>query len=166
MYKQIDGDLLAMAKEGHFDVIAHGCNCQKMMGAGIAGQIAKQFPEAYEIDKKDIRTPTQRLGDMTTWFGPNFTVANLYTQYNGGKDLNYYALALSLYKLNKKFKGNKIGIPLIGCGIAGGEWPIVKAIIQKELKDCDVTVVIYNRADLGLLTSGWFEQVKEFFRKK
>jgi O-acetyl-ADP-ribose deacetylase (regulator of RNase III) len=27
MIRYIDGDLVKMAKEGKFDVIAHGCNC-------------------------------------------------------------------------------------------------------------------------------------------
>jgi O-acetyl-ADP-ribose deacetylase (regulator of RNase III) len=29
----IDGDLIKLAKEGKFDVIAHGCNCHSTMGA-------------------------------------------------------------------------------------------------------------------------------------
>ena len=27
MIRYVDGDLLKLADEGHFDVIAHGCNC-------------------------------------------------------------------------------------------------------------------------------------------
>lgn len=38
----------------------------------------------------------------------------------------------------------KIGLPQIGCGLAGGDWNKVKEIIKKELKDCFVTVVIYK----------------------
>lgn len=29
--------------------------------------------------------------------------------------------------------------------LAGGDWDKIKTIIQQELKDCDVTVVIYNK---------------------
>ena len=36
------------------------------------------------------------------------------------------------------------GIAAIGAGLAGGDWNRIKAIIQTELKDCDVTVVIYK----------------------
>jgi len=39
MIRYVDGDLVQMAKEGKFDVIAHGCNCFCAMGAGIAPQI-------------------------------------------------------------------------------------------------------------------------------
>jgi len=42
-YQEIEGDLIVLAKEGKFDVIAHGCNCQCIMGAGLAPQMAKAF---------------------------------------------------------------------------------------------------------------------------
>ena len=40
------------------------------------------------------------------------------------------------------FSGKHIGLPKIGAGLAGGDWNIIKKIIQTELKDCKVTVVI------------------------
>ncbi len=42
-YKEIEGNLITLALEGTFDVIAHGCNCHCDMGAGIAPQMAKTF---------------------------------------------------------------------------------------------------------------------------
>jgi O-acetyl-ADP-ribose deacetylase (regulator of RNase III) len=48
-------------------------------------------------------------------------------------------------KMNRVFKGMRIGLPQIGCGLAGGDWNRVKEIIQRELKDMDVTVVIYDK---------------------
>lgn len=48
-------------------------------------------------------------------------------------------------KINHIFKGQHVGLPQIGCGLAGGDWNRVKTIIQNELKDCFVTVVIYNK---------------------
>jgi O-acetyl-ADP-ribose deacetylase (regulator of RNase III) len=37
--KEIEGDLIDLAKRGHFDVVTHGCNCFCTMGAGIAPQM-------------------------------------------------------------------------------------------------------------------------------
>ena len=148
-YQEINGNLLQMAKEGVFDVIAHGANCKQVMGRGIALQIKKQFPDVYQKDYQDIRTPTQRWGDYTAFTYDNdkklLHVFNLYTQYNPGPDLDYTALELSLKKLAKNIKPNsKIGLPQIGCGIGGGNWLKVKEIIQRVLSEYDVTVVIYN----------------------
>lgn len=59
--------------------------------------------------------------------------------------LDYEALTLCMRKINHTFVGKKIGLPKIGSNLAGGDWNIIKEIIKKELKDCDVTVVIYNK---------------------
>lgn len=75
-------------------------------------------------------------------------VINAYTQYRYGTDrvhLDYEALRLCLRKINHMFTGKHLGLPQIGCGLAGGDWRIVKEIIQQELKDCKVTVVIYDK---------------------
>lgn len=81
------------------------------------------------------------------------TVINSYTQYHYGKNhndgvekpINYNALSLCLQKINHLFKGKHIGLPKIGAGLAGGDWVKIKQIIQRELIDCNVTVVIFNK---------------------
>lgn len=147
MVKEIKGDLIKLAKEKKFDLIAHGCNCQKVMGAGIAKQIAKNFPSAYSADKKDQRLPIERLGDFTIGGFNSITtlyILNLYTQFLPGKNLDYEALTLCLRKVNMLFYNRSIGLPQIGAGIAGGDWNRIKEIIKTELKDMDVTIVYYE----------------------
>jgi len=78
-------------------------------------------------------------------------VVNSYTQFNYGKNhkygvskpIDYDALRLCLRKMNYKFEGMHIGLPAIGCGLAGGDWDYVKQMIQEELTDCEVTVVLF-----------------------
>jgi O-acetyl-ADP-ribose deacetylase (regulator of RNase III) len=170
MYNEVEGNLITLAKSGAFDVIAHGCNCHSSMGAGIAPQMAKAFGcnkfglEGSEyigdINKLgQIDWQTVVLGKNTIWnFAdadnkeeePELTVVNLYSQYNYGRNhadgvsrpIDYEALTLGLRKMNYVFAGKHIGLPgLIGCGLAGGDPNIVKSIIKKELKDCNVTIV-------------------------
>lgn len=43
MYKEIEGNLISLAKKGSFDVITHGCNCFSKMKSGIAPQMAEAF---------------------------------------------------------------------------------------------------------------------------
>lgn len=76
-------------------------------------------------------------------------MVNAYTQYNlkptyGDIALDYEALTLCLRKMNYYFRGEHIGLPQIGCGLAGGDWKRVREIIQTELRNCKVTVVIYK----------------------
>jgi hypothetical protein len=94
------------------------------MGAGIAKQILTKFPTAYMADWQDRREPLQRLGDFS--YDPWCDIFNLYTQLNPGKDVDYTALRLSLRKMSKVISvGQRIGLPQLSCGIAGGDWKIV-----------------------------------------
>lgn len=75
-------------------------------------------------------------------------VINSYTQYHYGKakNIDYIALRECMKKINNDFKGKDLGIPKIGAGLAGGDWKVIKEIIQEELKDLkSVTVVVYEK---------------------
>lgn len=146
MYTEIKGDLIRLAYQ--FDVVAHGCNCFCVMGSGIAPQMAKAFgADKFKMESEVHKGDINKLGTID-WQPVGILkvkVVNCYTQYStGGVALDYEALILCLRKMNHEFSGSRIGLPQIGCGLAGGDWTRVKEIIQRELKDCDVTVVIYQ----------------------
>jgi O-acetyl-ADP-ribose deacetylase (regulator of RNase III) len=144
MYKEIKGDLLKLFAEGEFEVIGHGANCFSTMGAGIAKQIKKVYPDAYYADVYSDFSPIQKLGNITT--NEAETIINIYSQFEPGRNLDYEALTLGLRKMRHYYAPNtKIGLPQIGCGIGGGDWSKVKAIIKKELKNMDITIVIYDK---------------------
>ncbi len=170
-YREIEGDLIEYAKKGEFDVIAHGCNCHSTMGAGLAPHMAKAFgadkfrlersgPDVNKLGNIDYQTFV--LGENAIWSlddaknnrnEPELTVVNAYTQYYYGRNhadgvlrpIDYEALTLCMRKMNMVFKGKRIGLPMIGAGLAGGDWDHIKYIIQKELRDCQVTIVIYKK---------------------
>lgn len=51
-YLEVNGDLITLAKQGEFDVIAHGCNCFCTMGAGIAPRMAREFGcDDFELER-------------------------------------------------------------------------------------------------------------------
>lgn len=164
-YKEIKGDLIALAKQGNFDVIAHGCNCFCTMGAGIAPQMARAFgANKFLKEKEEFSGDINKLGTinyerfiLSAEESPSKSflfVVNAYTQYGFGsteipskstKPLDYEALTMCMRKMNHIFKGKHIGLPMIGAGLAGGVWHLIKLIIQEELRDCQVTVVIYDK---------------------
>lgn len=164
---EITGNLIQLALEGKFDVIAHGCNCFCNMGAGLAPQMAKTFGcNNFNLEKLLYKGDINKLGtidfqnfDISSGIAIfpkefkdiNLTVINAYTQYFPGKSLpgkniplDCTALRLCMMKINHEFKGKHIGLPLIGCGLAGGSWDVVKDIILSELTDCKVTIVHYK----------------------
>ena len=90
-----------------------------------------------------------------------FYIVNAYTQYYYGRKrfgkklessniqsepnvhCDYEAIRRCFALIKQQFGHLKIGYPLIGCGLAKGEWRIVKEIINEELKDCDHEPVYY-----------------------
>ena len=149
----INGDLVKMAKLGKFDVIVHGCNCFNTMGSGIALRIKQEFPEAYEVDYATEVGDERKLGTITTAAisrdGMNFVVVNAYTQHGTAKKygdvvVDYPSLRLCFKEIKKQFSGKKIGYPLIGCGLAGGSWEVVRDIIDEELHGENHAVVMYE----------------------
>lgn len=154
MYREIEGDLIKLALEGNFDVITHGCNCFCTMGAGIAPQMAIAFgADKFPLEHGRHRGNYNKLGTVDPVKVNGITIINSYTQYgfganheNGEKQpINYTALAMCLEKINFQYKGKRVGLPQIGCGLAGGDWTVVKSIILDRLKDCEVTVVFYKK---------------------
>lgn len=151
MIKYVVGDLVRDAK--NFEVIVQGCNCFCTMGSGIALQIRKAFPEAFEADKTTIRGDKTKLGTITYYRNEKHPiVVNAYTQYYfGEKDTNadYEAIRQCMKRIKLQFKGKKIGMPRIGAGLARGDWNIIEDIINEELDCEDVTVVVWNKDPLS-----------------
>lgn len=146
--KTVDGDLIALALNGEFNVIIHGCNCFCTMGAGIARAIKTEFPEAYTADtatKKGDRDKLGRFSSTTvTRDGHSITVVNAYTQYHyrgSGNKANYPAIASVMKAIKAAFPGKRIGYPLIGAGLAGGDWSIIAPLIDRALVGEDHTLV-------------------------
>jgi O-acetyl-ADP-ribose deacetylase (regulator of RNase III) len=140
----VKGNLVKAAKQGKFDVIAHGCNCQCTMGSGIAKEIRKVFPGAYTVDCKTKKGDASKLGSCTVAHYSKVDVVNCYTQIRYGKRgtyVNYDAVRSCMKWINDNYKGKKVGLPKIGCGLAGGSWGVVRLIIEEELTDVDLTVM-------------------------
>ena len=145
--KTIKGNLLDAFDRGDVDIIAHQCNCFCNMGSGIAPQIAKRYPSARAADNATIKGDSDKLGTFTRAIisrnvnGETIDegiVYNLYGQYGyGGNGINtkYESLKQAMQKMQQQLKNENdegiIGLPLIGCGLGGGDWEVVSKIINE-----------------------------------
>src|SRR5688572_25928063 len=133
--KLIVGDLIKLAKDGHFDVIGHGCNCFCTMKSGIAVPFVKEFQcNTYPSEDIKYRGDISKLGRIESMYhtATKIHVVNMYTQYlhtnlmneidAQGIPLSYSALEMCIMRLANLFSKKRIGLPLIGCGRAGGDW--------------------------------------------
>jgi O-acetyl-ADP-ribose deacetylase (regulator of RNase III) len=145
----IKGNLITMAKNGDFEVIVHGQNCIHGWGAGIAKDIARNFPLAKKADLETRHSDKKKMGTYSHATikldcGKEIIVVNAYTQlkFGQGVHLNYRALREVMNAINKDFEGKNIAYPKIGAGRAGGDWKSIIDIIDDELISVDHTLVI------------------------
>ena len=148
--KEIYGDLLLLATPGQFDVIVHGCNCFCTMGAGIAKQIKQQFPAAFAADQQTTPKDKSKLGTYSKaqvqQGDSTFVIINAYTQYNwrgNGIKADYAAIRRVFASIAVDFSQQRIAYPLIGAGLAGGDWQVIAGIIKEELHGLDHTLLRY-----------------------
>lgn len=143
----MEGDLISLAEEGVFDVIIHGCNCLCTMGSGIAKTIKHQYPQVYKVDCETVKGDKSKLGSysaIVVGHQSSFVVVNAYTQYGYSRkdiDVDYDAVRKVFALIKQDFSGKRIGYPLIGAGLAGGDWNVIEAIIKQELDGEDHTLV-------------------------
>lgn len=147
----IDGDLIELAKKGYFDVILHGCNCFCTMGKGIALAIKNEFPDAYKADCATAVGDRAKLGSYSSAEivdeRQSLTVVNAYTQFHfrgKGTKADYEAIRSVMARVKADFAGKRIGYPLIGAGLAGGDWTVIESIIRDELVGEHHTLVRFH----------------------
>lgn len=140
--KEIKGNLL----DTDIDFIAHGVNCQGKMGSGVAKAISDLYPEvkAGYLNFFQTKLPLTLEGGkdflgtvQTVITSDKKRVFNCFTQeyygYDGQLYVSYKAIREVFEILAEHY--SVIAIPRIGCGLAGGNWDIVKEIINEVTGD-------------------------------
>ena len=118
------------------------------MGAGLAKQIRQTYPQVYTSYMKacSMYTPEQLLGVVQLIkISDELTVCNFFAQLNYGTgkiQTDYNAFEKCLEKLAfKTGSGTPIYIPYkIGCGLAGGDWEVIKELIDVTLYNHNVII--------------------------
>jgi len=131
-------DILSQLDFTKQTVILHGCNCFHTMGAGIAKYLKQNYPLIYTVDKNTAYGDRNKLGTISIATIHNkLHIVNCYTQfYYGSKSktpVDYVAIAKCLHRVALLYNGWEIRTPMIGCGLAGGDWDIVKLIFEETL---------------------------------
>jgi O-acetyl-ADP-ribose deacetylase (regulator of RNase III) len=123
---------------GHtgLDAWAHGCNTKGKMGAGIAKGFKQRFPEMYVQYVAQCAAGLAQPGRLFLYKSqaPAY-VFNLYTQELPGANAHYEYVRRAVDAMSAA--GNRlairtIGIPKIGCGIGGLEWPQIEQYLYQS----------------------------------
>lgn len=127
--------------------IAHGCNCIGVMGAGIAKEVKKRYPDCYQ--EYWVRCHSNHFipGDYYLWKSSDKWILNMATQYGiNGADIDLVKTSFNTISKYYKEEGiESIAMPLIGCGLGGLTWDSVKAIIQENMGSIAIPVFVYEK---------------------
>ncbi len=147
--------MVASYKNNELDAYAHQANCFCRMGRGIAPLLAKANPDVRKADNETIEGCNMKMGTFSVAKTEGFPfLYNVYGQYHWHKwkeapnrNTCYTSLAEGL----EKVKGNmtyynktSLGLPLIGCGLAGGDWEgVVLPMIKDIFEGSSIEVTIF-----------------------
>lgn len=125
--------------------IVHGCNAQGVMGSGVALAVKRKFPGAYEDYIKQFKAddglvlgmayPSTIDKQLVVW---NAITQNLFGQ--GPRQVSYDAIETCFVVINDKvgfYKDHwpaEIHIPMIGAARGGGNWEIIREIIEQTVE--------------------------------
>ena len=135
------GDLLSVTH----GILIHGCNAQGKMGSGVAKAVRDRYPGAYRAYLRVFHERGLRVGQLVPSVVPRtqpaLVVVNAITQEHYGREegrvyLSYPGLRECLQRTRALAYEQGIRVvhfPLIGCGLAGGDWSQVAPILQEEL---------------------------------
>jgi O-acetyl-ADP-ribose deacetylase (regulator of RNase III) len=165
----IQGDLFD--PELNFDALAQGVNTYGLMGAGIAVPFRKKWPDMYEEYKALCAKHGMALGGLvhiwtpepteTPYLGTDdvelmvldfgTTIYNMFSQLAPGRNGDYGLLrkAAIMVRQDAESQGfERVGLPWIGCGIAGLEKHNVEHIFKTIWDDSEVDFVLVQQAEI------------------
>lgn len=137
---------LMHVKSGH---IVHGCNAQGVMGSGVALAVKQTYPKAYK-DYMDIHTTVGLLLGKAypVHVSQEIRLWNAITQSDYGygvRQVSYDAVQTCFEEVNDYISRDdsqvpaEVHIPLIGAARGGGNWEIIREIIEQTV-DYPVTL--------------------------
>ena len=163
MLKYKVGDLIEAARSGEVNVIAQQCNCFNTRKRGIAPLLDKAFPEVGIIDDLTTKGDHKKFGGFSYAYCARYdlSIYNLYGQWGWWKrkdgqpntDIEKLSSALSCmadHIESLRYQDINIGLPLIGCGLGGGDWGSISNIIESTLVKKGLNVTIYTLEDINL----------------
>lgn len=148
----IDADMLKLDKCNI--VLCHQVNCMGVMGGGIALSIKLLYPHVYNcynsycIQNKYSEYLLRQTQIIPIDIDKHIYIANLFSQYRYGRDkchTDYSALETCLSNVRHYCYENNLQMAVpnkIGCGLAGGDWNIVKQLLIDMFETAPVDLFV------------------------
>lgn len=134
--KEVNGNIL----DSSCEVLVNPVNTQGIMGAGLALQFKRKYPEMFldyriTCSKNNVMIGNIFVYTLETKYLPTKYIFNFPTKTRWNLKSNYSYIKLGMMDLINKiayYKINSIAIPALGCGLGGLDYKEVKTIILSE----------------------------------
>lgn len=145
MLSEVEGDLF----DSGLPALAHGCNLQGVMGAGIAVEFRTQYPAMFDRYQALCAERKFHLGSVFPYRDPETGtyIFNLGTQPRPGRCASLLAIEFAIIEALDtaiQWKIPRIGLPRIGCGIGGLEWSDVRRSLENASRFSTTELVVYT----------------------
>lgn len=143
-YREINMDLFSLPDNY---ILTHCVSADFALGAGIA----VKFRDMGVKDELKRCCPdevnTWEKGRCVFTLTNNIVTANLITKRLCWHKPTYQSLGDALYDMKRGldtgiFRSNQIAMPLIGCGLDGLDWNIVRGIVQDMFQHDDLEILV------------------------
>lgn len=138
----VTGDLFL----SRVQTLAHGVNCRGRMGAGIAREFRRRFPEMFNEYRRLCHNGRLRPGEVHLWKDEPKWVLNLATQdVIEQAQLSFVRGALIRVAENYNSMGiTSVAVPRIASGLGGIEWAIVREEIEELWGSLPIPIFVYE----------------------
>ena len=134
-------------------------NCKGVMGSGLAKQIRDKYPYVYTEYRELVDRHKNLLGhiQLVHMTGVNQRICiNMFSQDGYGRDKQYTdydafrncldVIANELMSYSPNGHYHTIAFPYkIGCGLAGGDWNIIKKMLEEFSEKVEQKVVVVTK---------------------
>ncbi len=136
-------------------------NCVGVMGAGVALEFKKRYPDMYKDYVHRCKSGEIKPGIPTVWkssnfFDENIEIVNFPTKNHWRRPSKYEYIEQGLEWLSQ-FLSNRpdatVTLPALGCGHGGLDWKIVKELINRHLEFTPANVLVFEPSASRKLTS-------------
>ena len=145
----VSGDLFANRFKAK--ALAHGCNCQGSMGAGIATGFRDRYPEMFAEYRRRCKAEPREfnLGDAFLWKesaspGCSTSARRRASGGHGPATRPSKRPWQSMRRQADREGVASIAVPRIGAGYGGLSWKKVRAVIEKVFADWPGTLYVYE----------------------
>ena len=147
MITYVNGNIL----EFNGEAIINTVNCCGVMGAGLALQVKKKWPECFKAYQTAFNNKQLSVGKMFVWHNikapPKYIINFPTKNYWGHKSkIEYIDTGLQdLVRQINQLNITSIAVPPLGCGHGGLDWSVVRPMIEEALVKVNSNICIYGK---------------------